>query len=356
MSDEAGSSSSVEGFAPTAAQASDLVKQFAAITSTDTACAQFYLQDRDWNLERSLDAYYETKRTGGVHVLTDGDEPQIILNINKDVKKLLETAATEKPPSEFRVITWNIDGLDDHNLKIRTKAVIKIIENENPDIVFLQEVVPKTLNYIEENLPQFKCIPGDHEGYFTVTMINQFTTYYDDHRIIKFPQTTMGRNLLQVDVHIGPSKLRLLNSHLESTGEHAEERMNQLRISFDELRGTDESVNVIFGGDLNMRDKEVDQIGLPNRVHDVWISCGSRKECQWTWDTMRNTNKQMPGKFKPRCRFDRVYFRPATAKESQWVAQPKFFGLIGLQKIANYQCFPSDHWGLLMDFDTKMMS
>ena len=36
--------------------------------------------------------------------------------------------------------------------------------------------------------------------YFTVTMINQFTTYYDDHRIIKFPQTTMGRNLLQVDV------------------------------------------------------------------------------------------------------------------------------------------------------------
>ena len=48
-----------------------------------------------------------------------------------------------------------------------------------------------------------------------------------------------------------------MNSHLESTGEHAEERMNQLRISFDELRGTDESVNVIFGGDLNMRDKEV---------------------------------------------------------------------------------------------------
>jgi tyrosyl-DNA phosphodiesterase 2 len=44
---------------------------------------------------------------------------------------------------------------------------------------------------------------------------------------------------------------------LESTGEHAEERMNQLRISFDELNRTGEAVNVIFGGDLNMRDKEV---------------------------------------------------------------------------------------------------
>lgn len=58
-------------------------------------------------------------------------------------------------------------------------------------------------------------------------------------------------------MHIGPTKLKLLNSHLESTGDHAEERMEQLKISFHELKGTDESVNVIFGGDLNMRDKEV---------------------------------------------------------------------------------------------------
>jgi tyrosyl-DNA phosphodiesterase 2 len=83
---------------------------------------------------------------------------------SKDVKNFLETAATEKPPSEFRLISWNLDGLDDHNLKMRTKAVIKIIEAQNPDIVFLQEVVPKTLDYIEDNLPQFKCIPGDSEG------------------------------------------------------------------------------------------------------------------------------------------------------------------------------------------------
>jgi hypothetical protein len=44
---------------------------------------------------------------------------------------------------------------------------------------------------------------------------------------------------------------------MESTGEHADERMNQLNISFHELSKTDKSVNVIMGGDLNMRDKEV---------------------------------------------------------------------------------------------------
>lgn len=56
---------------------------------------------------------------------------------------------------------------------------------------------------------------------------------------------------------MGPIKIKLLNTHMESTGEFADERMNQLRISFEELCSTDKTVNVIMGGDLNMRDKEV---------------------------------------------------------------------------------------------------
>ena len=48
------------------------------------------------------------------------------------------------------------------------------------------------------------------------------------------------------------------------------------------------------------------------------------------------------GKFRPRCRFDRIYLRdssPSTVTATQ-------FGLIGLQKITDTQAFPSDHWGL----------
>ena len=37
-------------------------------------------------------------------------------------------------------VTWNIDGLDQTNLKKRTKGVCKILEQEAADIVFLQEV------------------------------------------------------------------------------------------------------------------------------------------------------------------------------------------------------------------------
>lgn len=81
-------------------------------------------------------------------------------------------SATTKPPSEMRIITWNLDGLDDRNLKIRTKCVVKVLQTENPDVVFLQEVVPKTLDYLEKNLPpQFKFVPAASEGFVDLTLL-----------------------------------------------------------------------------------------------------------------------------------------------------------------------------------------
>jgi len=244
-------------YIPDEATAQALVTQFADITETDVACAQFYLQDRNWDLERSLQAYFKAKQTGGLHILTDGDEPQIVFNITKDVAEFLE-AATTKPPSEFRMISWNLDGLDDRNLKIRTKAAVKILHESNPDVVFFQEIIPKTLDYLQKNLPlQYKFIVAANEGYFAVTILNGFTVKYDSHEIIQYPQSLMDRNLLQVEAHIGAVKLILLNTHLESTGDHSRERMNQLRIGFNRMLNADKSKNVIMGGDLNLRDKEV---------------------------------------------------------------------------------------------------
>ena len=98
---------------------------------------------------------------------------------------------------------------------------------------------------------------------------------------------------------------------------------------------------------MNARDTEVAKVGIPDDVEDLWISLGKRKECQYTWDTLRNTNLQMSGKFKPRCRFDRVYFRASAGKE----VTPEHFGLCGIEKVPGMQCFPSDHWGIYCIFD-----
>ncbi|KAK3925650.1 Tyrosyl-DNA phosphodiesterase 2 [Frankliniella fusca] len=343
------------------------VEEFAKITGTDEACAQFYLQDRKWDLERSINAYFEAKASGGVNLMQDHDSeaPVVVININENVARQLaavprvalpqestlypqDLQRSTRPPSEMTFITWNIDGLNPHNLKKRTKAVCVIIFQNSPDVVFLQEVKPETFSYIENKLPEYKCIASGDGDYFTATLLRRFTIYYDSHRIVAFPSSSMGRNLLITEAHIGQLKLTLLNTHLESTADFAAERVNQLQKSFKELTDTPKNRVVIFGGDLNLRDKElVLGGGLPNGVVDLWEAGGSRPECRYTWDMTRNTNTELSGRFKPRCRFDRVYLRQSIPQ----AVKPKYFGLIGLQKVVGTQSYPSDHWGIMVHFD-----
>ena len=50
---------------------------------------------------------------------------------------------------------------------------------------------------------------------------------------------------------------RLLTSHLESTKDSSSERKRQLRTALSEMTKAPSQQTVIFGGDLNLRDKEV---------------------------------------------------------------------------------------------------
>ena len=64
----------------------------------------------------------------------------------------------------------------------------------------------------------------------------------------------------------------LLNTHLESTAEHAEERTRQLEKCFEIMSKRPGDRTVIFGGDLNSRDKEVENINnILRRCHNVKI-------------------------------------------------------------------------------------
>ena len=51
--------------------------------------------------------------------------------------------------------------------------------------------------------------------------------------------------------------LCLMTSHLESCKPSAEERMNQLRLVLQKMTEAPDDVTVLFGGDTNLRDKEV---------------------------------------------------------------------------------------------------
>ena len=83
--------------------------------------------------------------------------------------------------------------------------------------------------------------------------------------------------------------------------------------------------------------------GLPDNVYDIWELTGKRREAEYTWDTQRNDNLEMPGRFKPRLRFDRLYIRHSLPKK----VQPEYFELCGLERLKPSRRFCSDHWALL---------
>ncbi|NWU80967.1 TYDP2 phosphodiesterase, partial [Onychorhynchus coronatus] len=329
-----------------------LCSEFAAITSSDVAVARSFLAGSDWHMERALNAYFESpletegsaggaaSAGSGTCIDLTGDATTSNTGVNS------ADPGQKEDDSNFSLITWNIDGLDLGNLKERARGVCTYLTLYNPDVVFLQEVIPPHLCLLQMKAGSYTIIPGNVDEYFTVIMLKKSRVKVLKHEIIPFPTTAMKRNLLVVHVNVSGNELCLMTSHLESTKDHSKERTKQLQIVLDKMQKESESTTVIFGGDTNLRDSEVAKLGdLPKNVTDIWEFLGKPQHCRYTWDTHSNTN--LNAAYKCKMRFDRVYFRPA-AEGGNII--PRSMDLIGLEKL---DCgrFPSDHWGVLCNFD-----
>lgn len=104
----------------------------------------------------------------------------------------------------------------------------------------------------------------------------------------------------------------------------------------------------LFAGDLNVRNKEVNKIGVPKEVLDVWEACGSDEKHKFTWDTRKNDFFEE--KQTITARYDRMYLSPSDGR-----VKPMLFELVGKEKIPIASCgqesFPSDHWGMWAEFE-----
>ena len=104
----------------------------------------------------------------------------------------------------------------------------------------------------------------------------------------------------------------------------------------------------IFGGDLNLREEEIGRDDLPEDGVDVWEDSGRQKDHQYTWDVSENDNLDWPYPNRPKKRFDRVYLNP-----DDGALQPKNFELVGKERLQRCGRFPSDHWGLWIEFQVR---
>uniref|UniRef100_A0A915MBT2 5'-tyrosyl-DNA phosphodiesterase n=1 Tax=Meloidogyne javanica TaxID=6303 RepID=A0A915MBT2_MELJA len=230
----------------------EAIKRFAEMTQVDEGLAHFLLQESDFDINRALTEFFnnsnQTLPTSSnskevdVEVVTGVNGPQ---TNNKRAYKDEEVF-----PSELTLISWNVDGLDDRQREKRFTAALYIIAKTNPEVIFLQEMV-------EPLMPQLNGL------------------------------------------------INLLNSHLESTADYSNARSSQFAKCLEQIElmtKTDETL-AIFGGDLNIRDKEVGN--LPESIKDVWIEAGSQPQYRYTWDLKRNDNYAGRfGKGQPRARFD----------------------------------------------------
>ena len=147
----------------------------------------------------------------------------------------------------------------------------------------------------------------------------------------------------------------MFTSHFESGADDdaSDTRVQQLKVAVERILETPKNRFVFFGGDLNLREKDLKKFGVfPSEIVDLWIATGRRKECAFTWDMNVNTNLAFDSTgFRPRARFDRLYFRSADDKNVQ--IQPIYFELEGLEKIPSIKRFCSDHWAIQSYLDVE---
>ncbi|XP_042320960.1 tyrosyl-DNA phosphodiesterase 2 [Sceloporus undulatus] len=337
-----------------------LCYEFASISSTDVAVAQGFLAENGWDMQRALNSYFEPPldEQPATDPMPQPPPPgtETFVDLTDDSTDNGVAAAVgeaglkpQEDDSTFSLITWNIDGLDLKNIPERARGVCSYLALYSPDVVFLQEVILPVFNYIQKRAVSYTIIPGNTDGYFTAIMLKKSRVSIIKHEIIPFPTTSMMRNLLAVHATVSGNELCLMTSHLESTKGHSEERLNQLKLVLAKMMEVPESTAVIFGGDTNLRDKELAKIGgLPDNILDIWEFLGKPEHCHYTWDTSQNTN--LAARYKCQLRFDRLFLRAASAG-GQII--PRSLDLIGLEKL---DCgrFPSDHWGLFCNFDVVL--
>ncbi|NWZ62317.1 TYDP2 phosphodiesterase, partial [Acrocephalus arundinaceus] len=343
-----------EGALHVAKRKKELCSEFAEITGSDAAVASRFLAGSDWHMERALNAFFDSPSdaeaaAGGTAPACSGTGSCIDLTADAAISNASvssEDLQQLEDDSNFSLITWNIDGLDPGNLNDRARGICTYLTLYSPDVVFLQEVIPPHLPLLHMKAGNYTFIPSNIDEYFTAIMLKKSRVKLLKQEIIPFPTTAMKRNLLVVHVNISGIELCLMTSHLESTKNHSKERIKQLQIVLDKMQKESESTTVLFGGDTNLRDSEVKKLGgLPDNIKDVWEVLGKPQHCRYTWDTQSNTN--LNAAYKCKMRFDRIYFRPAVEGGH---LLPRSMDLIGLEKL---ECgsFPSDHWGILCNFD-----
>lgn len=248
------------------------------------------------------------------------------------------------------IVTWNLNGLDEGGLDLRTEAALQDIllghrielvasgqlPRNPPDVVVLQEVTRRTFHaHLKHHLRAagFEVRPASvpDRNYFELVAVRPPWTVVD---YVQEPlvRTRFGRWLHRACVEGPDGEVTILTAHFDSGPEEASSRarLAQLRDVTSLMERS-----AIFAGDTNLREAEWSGLvdgNAPGRaghlpVKDAWVETGRPANHRFTWIAKDR-----------KARFDRVFYSPDLAAET--------FETIGVHPVTELGELPSDHLGL----------
>jgi endonuclease/exonuclease/phosphatase family metal-dependent hydrolase len=245
-----------------------------------------------------------------------------------------------------RLLTWNLNGLEDKDLDDRMEAAVftsilgaRLDQLEAgapgsipPDVMVFQEVTPRVFAaHLAAHLPAggYQLRPHaspERETFEVLAYRAPFQMRAYDARALVGSQYSRFLHIADLDDGSGAS-IRVMTGHFDSGTDSAKIRMGQLR-QVNALLGP---VSV-FAGDANLRKAEWSEAKQTLAMRDAWEVLGEPAEGRYTWH--RDAYK---------ARFDRVFVGDQVT--------PVAMHCYGLGNLPGLSTPVSDHLGLLVDLE-----
>ncbi|CAM5277323.1 hypothetical protein SAVIM338S_00081 [Streptomyces avidinii] len=189
---------------------------------------------------------------------------------NEGAGPAASAAGAAAAPTKLRIMDWNIQGAQGTDHVTDISRIIKVIGQENPDIVTLQEVhddtavgKPNQWQQLLDALPQFTAhfAKSDYDGIggnagnliLSRFPIKERLTYL----LPQYPANTDAvlRSLGGVRLDVGGTDVRVYTSHLSAGlgAEPTERRNRQARAIVAKLPADLMDTPMVFSGDLNIK-------------------------------------------------------------------------------------------------------
>ncbi len=238
----------------------------------------------------------------------------------------------------MKVISWNLNGLEDEGLDMRTeaamfhmllgapleKAMAKGFKPDMPDVVMLQEVVPRTFHaHIVPHLKRagFHIFPDkpSERSYFELIATRQPIL---EANYTAFEYSDQGRGLTTLRI----AGLTLMTAHMESQKPGKPMRIEQAASIIEQMTAC--NTPCLFAGDTNLRKKEWQSLES-SAIKDAWEAAGSPKKHKTTWEN------------KPyKARYDRAWLKGMDVSG---------FTTFGRETVQGLQMRPSDHFAIRVE-------